>query len=223
MNHGNHSGSDDGDATLRAVGRLPRDIEPSRDLWSGIEAAITAPAVTSAVGTQSITSAPIATGNVQTLKPKAAVRPRLISWPYALAAGVGCMALGGLLTLAVLRTQPGATTLQAPAAATLADVSFTDASFGGYQSLGPEYEQARAQLAIGLTERLDRLPPESRVKVERNLAEIRRSLREVNTALALDPDSTLLQQLLLSTYQSELTLLANVNQIAGSVPARSET
>lgn len=205
MNTNGNPGNSGDEALLRAVGRLPRDIEPPRDLWAGIEAAIHAP--------------------VPAAKPAAFARPRLVSWPYALAAAVGCVALGALLTFALLRFQqdPPVTLAAAPEGALPEEVTFTEASFGGYESLGPEYEQARAQLAIGLAERLQRLPPEAQLKVERNLAEIRRSLREINVALALDPNSILLQQLLLSAYQSELALLANVNQIAGDIPARSET
>jgi hypothetical protein len=211
--------NDHDDALLRAVRRLPQDIAPRRDLWGGIEAAIVA--------------GQGAAGNVATLdaaREKSAARKAWtsrLSWPYALAAGVGCMALGALLTFALLRSQTAPLVAQAPAPASVPapeiQERFAHASFGGYEALGPEYEQARAQLAIGLAERLDRLPPEAQQKVERNLDEIRRSLREINVALALDPDSILLQQLLLSTYQSELAMLANVNKMAGEIPARSET
>lgn len=177
------------DALMGALRRLPRSIEPRRDLWPGIADALSAP-----------------------------TRRQGFSWPYALAAGVGCMALGALLTFAVLRFESGqpARPIESPA-------RLVEASFGGYTALGPEYERARASLAIGLAERLHRLPPDAQLKVERNLGEIRRALREINVALALDPDSVLLQQLLLSTYQDELALLANVNQMAGKIPARTET
>jgi hypothetical protein len=200
------------DALLRALRRLPQAIEPPRDLWADIDAGIhahLAPAARTA-GTS-------------------AERGRSIRWPYALAAGFGCMALGALLAFAVLReSAPAQVAATAAPSATPADIQdsgvrYSEANFGGYEALGPEYEQARAQLAFGLAERIDRLPPEAQLKIERNLAEIRRSLREINVALALEPDNTMLQQLLLSTYQSELTMLANVNQMAGSIPARTET
>ena len=84
-----------------------------------------------------------------------------------------------------------------------------------------EYEQARATLMIGLAERLDRLPPLERQKVERNLNEIQRALGEINAALQLAPNDTLLRELLLNTYHDELTLLANVNHIADTIPSRT--
>ena len=188
------------DALLRALRRLPREIAPRRDLWAGIADALYAHPAQGA-GARGTPAG-----------------RRLLRWPYALAAGLGCMALGALLTIAVLRTQPSIDT-----AAAAEPSLYSEASFGGYQALGPEYESARATLAIGLAERIDRLPPEAQQKIERNLDEIRRALREINVALALDPNSILLQQLLLSTYQSELALLANVNQMAGNIPARTES
>ncbi len=130
------------------------------------------------------------------------------------------MALGALLAFGVLRMNAPSQTVADAAAP---ELRYSEANFGTYQALGPEYETARAQLAIGLAERIDRLPPDAQLKIERNLAEIRRALREINVAMALEPDNTMLQQLLLSTYQSELTLLANVNKMAGSIPARTES
>lgn len=185
-----------GDALMRALRRLPQEIDPPRDLWPGIAGAMTAGST----------------------KPRAASWRGRQMWPYALAAGVGCMALGALLTFALLRSQPAPIAPEDAASA-----RFVEASFGGYAALGPEYESARAALAIRLAESLDRLPPEAQQKVERNLGEVRRALREINVALELEPDSMLLQQLLLSTYQHELALLANVNQMAGTLPARTQT
>lgn len=185
-----------GDALMRALRRLPQEIDPPHDLWPGISDAMV----------------------VGSSRARSTWRGRQM-WPYALAAGIGCMALGALLTFGLMRSQPAPVTPTdngQPA-------RFTEASFGGYAALGPEYETARASLAIGMAEKLDRLPPEAQQKVERNLGEIRRALREINVALELEPDSVLLQQLLLSTYQHELALLANVNQMAGTLPARTET
>lgn len=185
-----------GDALMRALGRLPQEIDPPHDLWPGISGAMTA-------------------GSAQARPGAWRGRPM---WPYALAAGIGCVALGALLTFGLMRSQPATV-----ASDTAQPARIVEASFGGYTALGPEYESARASLAIGMSEKLGRLPPEAQQKIERNLGEIRRALREINVALELEPDSMLLQQLLLSTYQHELALLANVNQMAGALPARTDT
>jgi hypothetical protein len=188
---------DNGDGLLKAVRELPQSLEPRRDLWPKIS---------------------------RQLDAGEARRPRLqIGWSFALAAAIGCMALGALLTVALMKrggALPSAnlvTQVTAPAKAP----GIERASLGGYAMLGPEYEQARGNLMIGLAERLDRLPPVERQKVERNLNEIRRALGEINAALQLAPNDTLLRQLLLNTYHNELTLLANVNHIADTIPSRT--
>jgi hypothetical protein len=201
-----HNGGEH-DEMMKRVGKLPQSIEPQRDLWPDIASRLDAPQI-------------------------ARRRPGLqMGWTLALAAGLGCMALGGLLTAGLMKragtvTAPAATTAQAtnPAVAPVVGAPrVRQASLGGYAMLGPEYEQARATLMIGLAERLDRLPPLERQKVERNLNEIRRALGEINAALQLAPNDTLLRELLLNTYHSELTLLANVNQIADSIPSRTQS
>jgi hypothetical protein len=199
MNHERTTnGSSGDDALMRSVGRLPQSIEPARDLWPVIESRLNEPAGARGARVH-------------------------LSWSYALAAALGCMALGALLSYALLRkdTQPEITTQTAAAPSNRPDVM--QAKFGGYAALGPEYERARAALAINLAERLHRLPPMARVKVERNLEEIQRAVREINAALELAPDDRLLQELLMDTYQDELKLLAHVNQIADEMPARIES
>jgi hypothetical protein len=200
-----HNG-DERDEVLKAVRQLPQAIEPQRDLWPEIARRLDAP-------------------DTMTRRPGLQM-----GWTLALAAGLGCVALGALLAVAVMkRTSPTSApslTAQAPvgpAAPTTFDGAprVRQASLGGYEMLGPEYEQARATLMIGLAERLDRLPPLERQKVERNLNEVRRALGEINAALQLAPNDTLLRELLLNTYHDELTLLANVNQIADTIPSRT--
>lgn len=195
-----NGGSDD--SVMRAIRNLPRSIEPQRDLWAQI-----APALD---------------------RPGAHRRPALqLGWTYALAAAIGCVALGALLTYGVMRQKVSTPVLDTATARlptnSEAAATIRHASFGDYAALGPEYEQARANLIIGLVERLDRLPPLERLKVERNLRQIRDALGEINAALALEPDNTLLRELLLNTYQDELTLLANVNQMAETIPVRTES
>lgn len=190
------SGNGDGDAVLRAVGQLPQSIEPRRDLWPAISRGLDQPASTR--------------------------RARFeVSWGFAAAAAVGCLALGALLSYTIMhqRTTPGIPTDTNIAASNQPTVQ--QASFGSYAALGPEYERARAALVIDLAERLDRLPPVTRLRVEKNLAEIQRAVTEINAALERAPGDTLLQELLMNAYQDELSLLAHLNQTTGSLPART--
>ena len=86
------------------------------------------------------------------------------------------------------------------------------ASFAG-QGLGQSYTQARAALDKDFEARLAQLPAPTREKVERNLAQIRGAAHEIAETLAQHPNDPLLQELLLSTYQSELRLLADVSRM----------
>jgi hypothetical protein len=198
MSHESTTGDNGEQALRRAVGRLPQSIEPARDLWPAIASRLDEPASARGVRVQ-------------------------MSWTYALAAAIGCMALGALLSYALLRTDVAPEITTQTAAAPSNQPAVLQASFGGYAALGPEYERARAALVIDLAERLHQLPPMARVNVERNLNEIQRAVHEINAALELSPDDRLLQELLMDTYQDELRLLAHVNQIAGDVPARVES
>jgi hypothetical protein len=197
MSHEQKSpGSEDGDAVLRAVGSLPQSIEPQRDLWPGIAEGLDRHRVTRS-------------GRFE------------IGWSYAVAAAIGCLALGALLSYAVMRREPAATVPTDLIASTSKDPTVQRASFGNYAALGPEYERARAALAIDLAERLDRLPPVTRLRIEQDLAEIQKALAQINAALELTPGDPMLEELLMNTYQGELGLLAQLNQTTGSLPART--
>ena len=96
------------------------------------------------------------------------------------------------------------------------------AAFGPSHALDAEYLAARGQLARMLDERIGRLPASAREKVEQNLAEMRRAADEINRALATAPGDPLLEELLLTTYQEELAVLASVNQLANNASATDD-
>jgi hypothetical protein len=91
----------------------------------------------------------------------------------------------------------------------------TPAAFGPGQSLDPSYDLIRQQLANTLAQRIERLSPEVRAKLEANLAELQRATAEINAALELSPGDPLLEELLINSYQDELAVLASVNQLTG--------
>ena len=82
---------------------------------------------------------------------------------------------------------------------------------------GEAYGVARNEGLAELRERIQSLPPEQRAIVETNLATIRKALTDIDTALADDPDSKALKELLVKTYQRELDTINNVSRIAQSV------
>jgi hypothetical protein len=71
-------------------------------------------------------------------------------------------------------------------------------------------------------ERIKSLPPSARAKLERNLADLRQAANEISATLADHPSDPLLQDLLMSTYQRELQLLADVSEVPVSNTVRTD-
>jgi hypothetical protein len=181
-----------------ALASLPEDVRPERDLWPQIHAEI--------AKTPIVAAAPAST--VQS------------TW-FRLAAAVLLVLATSFVTYYVTRQS-----LQTPIAQNVPEslpapqVSSQPASFSfGAERLGAGYVSARAELDKRFQERIATLPAADRVKIERNLADLRRAADEISATLAKNPSDPLLQDLLMSTYQSELQMLANVSELptAGSM------
>jgi hypothetical protein len=95
-------------------------------------------------------------------------------------------------------------------------------SYADHHALGPKYEKAHDELEAQLQEELERLPPNTRADVERNLTIIRGAIAEISVALDAEPDNALLQQLLLKSYQEELMLMQHVGGLTQRVMARKD-
>lgn len=182
------------DELIQAARKLPRGIAPQRDLWPGIERAIGSPAW-----------------------------PGRTRWNtvFAQAAAVVLLVGGssGVTWLAMTdntQTEPATAQVQARQFETVAG------SFGSRYNLGPEFMEARNNLASSLDAELARLSPETRAAVEKNIGDIRAAINEINQALANEPDNVLLQDLLLSAYREELTLMRKVDGLANSVMHRTD-
>jgi hypothetical protein len=176
-----------------ALAALPRDVPPARDLWSGIEAQLEPAA----------RDAPPAT--------------RRNPWGWQLAAAVMLVAASSLITAALLRRDDAPQVAEAPVAPLQpAAAQALPAAFGPSHRLSPEYELAHRQLSAMLQERIGRMPASARGKLEDNLAQLRRAADAINEALAGQPGDPLLEELLLSTYQEELAVLAAANQLTAA-------
>ncbi|HEX9208505.1 MAG TPA: hypothetical protein VF851_09725 [Steroidobacteraceae bacterium] len=187
------------DAQLRA---LPRTLEPARDLWPEI-----------------------ASG----LEPHGQASRRRPAWIAQVAAALLLVAGSSLLTATLLDRgpAPGRQSVQArePAGQAAKPGGFAPmpAGFGPNVRLDPEYAAARRQLTVMLQARLAALPPSTRAKLETNLGEMQRAAEQINAALAEQPGDPLLEELLLKTYQDELAVLANVNQLTAALAAAPAT
>jgi hypothetical protein len=169
-------------------------VTPERDLWPQIRAEI-------------------ATTPIMAQAPASPVQS---TW-FRLAAAVLLVVVTSFVTYSLTRQsmpQPIAQTESLPTP----QVNALPVSFGS-ERLGAGYMNARAELDKRFHERLATLPAADRTKVEKNLADIRHAADEISTTLKQHPSDPLLQDLLMSTYQSELQLLANVSDLptAGSM------
>jgi hypothetical protein len=74
----------------------------------------------------------------------------------------------------------------------------------------PGYLAARAGLVDTFKQRLAMLDPPTRAKIEANLAVIHQARDDIRKALAIDPDSPVLEQLLESAWHDEFDLYDDV-------------
>jgi len=184
------------DELMLAARRLPAGIAPGRDLWPRIAKAI-----------EETTPAPHGRFRWNTVLAQAAAVVLLVGG----SSGVTWLAMKE--DTQTVATQPAAGTLQFQPVA---------GSFGSQYHLGPEFLDARNDLAARLDEELARLSPETRAEVESNLETIRGAITEINLALAEQPGNALLQQLLMNAYRDELAVMSRVNGMANSVMHRND-
>ena len=182
------------DGLMAAAADLATEVKPGRDLWPGIEQAITKPA-----------------------------RPAHLVWNtvWAQAAAV-LLLVGGSSGLTYLAVKDNAFVTSPVAGAPTLVFESASGSFGSQYNLGPDYLDAQRDLAGRLDDELGHLTPEVREAVVTNIEAIRKAIAEINVALAKDPDNVLLQELLLSTYREELTLMKQVNGINSSAMRRGD-
>jgi len=83
------------------------------------------------------------------------------------------------------------------------------------------YVAARAALERTFNERLDLLSPATRDRVRADLETIRKANADISAALAQDPASPLLWQLLRNTWQQEINLYTSVAQTTQPMLTRS--
>lgn len=184
------------DALLARAAELPGSVQPDRDLWPQIRARLAR----------------------ESQAPRPATRG--LSWQWAMAAGVAVASVSALFTwLAVRPAGEGATPMAGLQPAAVAGLQ--PVSYGQYSRLGPEYVAARAEMLELFRARLAALPEETRVRVEGDLAALQRAADDIDAALAEDPASRLLNQLLLSTYQDEIDFYSSVAATAEAAGRRT--
>ena len=182
------------DELMARAAKLATPVRPERDLWPEIEQAITTP----------VRRQPSVWNSVWA---QAAAVVLLVGG----SSGVTYVAMkdGGDPTLPLIESQP-------------LEFAPVSGSFGSQYTLGPDYQDARRLLATRVEDELENLAPETRAEVVANLEAIRKAIEDINLALAEEPDSILLQQLLLSTYREELSLMNKVDGITRAAMRRGD-
>lgn len=146
-------------------------------------------------------------------------RPRR-SWQtsYLAQAAAVLLLIGASSAVTYVVVHDAATPIAADAGGLIVEpVTYVD-----HYALGPKYREARGELEAQLDDELERLSPDTRADVERNLTIIRGAIAEISVALDSEPDNALLQQLLLKSYQEELTLMQHVGGLTQRVMARKD-
>ena len=166
-----------------ALARLPRDVEPSRDLWPQIRAAIDA----------------------EERESRGGRRGAMFGWRQ-LAAGIVLVVLSSLATYVATR-QSRQVIVEGPVTINAILAAYDE------QNLGPNFQRARQDLDRMFEARMAELPPSTRAKIQNNLADLRRASDEIAMTLAEHPSDTLLQELLASTRRREIQLLADISQM----------
>lgn len=111
---------------------------------------------------------------------------------------------------------------QQPVTTVTPALMFEQTSFGGRYNLGPDFQDARDELAAQLEDELARLSPESRAEVEKSLDLVHQAISDINTVLADEPDNALLQSKLLMAYREELSILRKVGGLTRNVMMRND-
>ena len=192
MNESDNKNFDD--ELMATAAKLATDVTPDRDLWPGIEQAISQPA-----------------------KPASTVWNNV--WAQAAAVLLLVGGSSGVTYLAVTEDANPSSPVAGGPTLVFEPVS---GSFGSMYNLGPDYQDARRSLEAKVDQELSRLTPEERDAVQKNIEVIRSAIRDINRALAEEPDNALLQKLLLSAYREELDLMMRVDGITSAAMRRGD-
>jgi hypothetical protein len=168
---------------MASAAKLGGGVRPARDLW---------PEIAQRIG--------------------AATRSGRSVWSFGWAQAAAVVLLvGGSSGVTYFAMHDGGDPATTVAGATTLVFEPVSGSFGSQYNLGPDYRDARRNLAAGFDAGLGKLAPETRAEVVTNLDAIRQAIADINRALDEEPDSVLLQELLLDVYRDELSLMNSVD------------
>jgi hypothetical protein len=186
-------------AIVRAAGELP-PLTPSRDLWSGIEARIQAPVIALPVHAR-----PAALPAVQ---PAGLPLRRL-----AIAASLLIAATAGVTYSLVKRNAAAEVAASSDSASIESRVPAASARLVALPTAEQTFDREIGAMRTIIDERRKDLDPATISVLEKNLKLIDAAIAESKAALAKDPASAFLNDLLTHAYDTKLQLLRGVATI----------
>ena len=189
--------NEENDKLTMAARGLATEIAPDRDLWPGIEEAISRPSH----------------------------KPQRSRWTPLLAQAAAIVLLVGassLVTYSVMKYDAANMAPRSSVQVLPSNLIFEQAAFGANQTFDSVFGRASGNVASSMDRKLQELSPEARADVERNLAVIRQAITDISEALEQEPNNALLQDLLIEAYGNELALMNRVGTMTKDVMARED-
>ena len=184
---------------LREAQRLPKSLQPERDLWQSIESRLHEPA-------ESGPSRVIRFRRRGDRDRRTATRTS--PWPLVAAVGVVLALFLGVQYFSTVSVEaPGSET---PRITHVPNEAPADTQAA---SIDVEYEQTRAELLALLEARRADLPENTLAVVEENLTIIENAVIDINRALAEHPEDPKLAGLLHQAYRHEMDVLHRAVQL----------
>lgn len=181
---------------LDAAAKLPRSIEPPRDLWSGIAERIDE-------------------GSAGKTGKWSFGARTLWSMRYPLAAAAVLLVVASSTLTALLMRERTTSDGRTPAAASVRPETLSLVS--DWRATEGEYLRATLELAEALEAAKDGLAPEVVELIEDNLRIIDSAIQESRAALALEPTNLELIEALMARYEKKLEVLRGVNRVSAEL------
>lgn len=146
-------------------------------------------------------------------------QPRRARWTPMLAQAAAVVLLVGassMVTYLLVKQEPQVIEVTRP------ELAAEQAAFSNRSFLGEKYRLTHGSVSARLNRELERLSPEVRADIERNLAVIRLAIADINQALSREPDNVLLQELLARAYREEVAMMQRVGTLAERVVPRND-
>ncbi len=207
-----------GERKVTSLRELPQEVQPTRDLWAGIEASINAERRSDDAthdadkGADGVKRDASGLGSRQGGGRTRRRTPALPRW-IAAAAMIAAVAVGIWIGRSSLPFHgPATPPVSANNGTHVASANDGAKALQAAYMSDPKYREERAALVKSLEAKLASLPPDSRAKVLSSLETIHQSMQDLEAALGKDPTNALLQELLLNTYQDEMRVLTTVHE-----------